>query len=114
VVVHNPLGVNRCVIGVLVAPLALLSFAKYRIGLRSRLPARIWFLSHLILALALSWSATTMWLESTPLVELLAPMLLMRILIFDLPVWLWLVGLVVIRFENRCRLPNTPELKTPL
>lgn len=102
-----------CIIGVLLAPLAMYSFAKYRIGLRSRFPLRIWFLSRLILASAILWSAATMWLESTPLVHLLPMMLVSRVLIFDFPVWLWLVGLVVTRFENRCSPPTAPVLKSP-
>ena len=102
-----------CIFGVLLAPLAMFSFAKFRIGFQRRSPLMIWLLSRSVLALALLWSAATLWLESTPLVGQLATMLVLRILIFDLPVWLWLVGLAVIRFENRCSLATTPGLTTP-
>jgi hypothetical protein len=101
-------------LSIVAAPLAMYGFARARKGIWRRVPLYSWLVSRIACAAILLACEVELRLQGEP-TSVLAPTFAFRVLLFDAPIWLWILGVVVIRWE-RSRLgaaglrgPNAPQ-----
>jgi hypothetical protein len=89
-------------LGALFAPLALYAFGRARLGWRQgvRWPLGVWIVSKVAMAVMLAWAMFVLSLASG-LGGLIEGTLFFRIFFFNIPLWLFLLGIPIVMFDRR-------------